>query len=463
MNNHQESLAPRLRDRFNNYRCNFICTNKLNNWVLKKSIAVFSVKIIGALITFSLQVYIARLLGPKQFGTYSYVFSWILILSLFSSFGFEHLQVRYTASYKAKEQINKLLSLIRAGHLFVFSLGIFVAFLTTIIVYIIGEDVSKSVSATFLWGALIIPILAIINSNNGILRGLKKQLYVSVLFEVLRPLLLLISVFILVQYISEISAKMIMGLTLCSLLLIYILSMYWVITNRNNIATNQQNTTQRTIKKEVLSSLKWSKIAVPFILFAGVVQIEKNIDILMLGSLGNMESSGIYAVATKITTIMLLLTITLNTVAAPIFSELYSLGKLIELRRLVSIVAKISSTVSFVILLVIYFYGEEIISIFGSEFREGVTVLKILVVAQFIKTLAGPVLMISIMTGHQKMALKVIATGALIHVILNAILIPHWGIIGAAASASISIIFWCTLLSNLLYKKIGFNPTVFKI
>lgn len=448
-------------DRSNYYRCNLIFTSKLNSWVLKESIVVFMLKITGGFIAFILQVYIARLLGPEQLGIYSYVFSWVIIFSLFSSFGFEHLQVRYIAYYKAKKQINKLLSLIRSGQLFVFSLGILVALLITIIVYILGEDVSKSVSATFLWGVLIIPILAIINSNNGILRGLKKQLLVSVLFEVLRPLLLLLFVVILVQYISEISAKMIMALTVGSLSLICFLSMYWIITNRNNIAANQKETKQRTIKKEVLSSLKWAKAAVPFILFVGVVQIEKNIDILMLGSLINMEASGIYTVATKITTIILLLTMTMNTVAAPIFSELYAIGKLYELRRLVSLLAKISSAISFVILLVIYFYGEEIICLFGREFREGVVVFKILTVAHFIKILAGPVLMISIMTGYQKVALKVIATGALIHVMLNAILIPYWGMMGAAVSASISNIFWCTLLSYLLCKKLGFNLTAF--
>lgn len=435
--------------------------SKLHQWVLKKSFIVFLVKIIGALTAFTLNVYLARVLGAEQFGIYSFVFSWVIILALFSNFGFEHLQARYVAAFKAKKNFGELISLIRSGHIFVPLLGAVVMALTISVLYIFNESISKDVIATFWWGALIIPVLAVINANNGILRGLKKQLHVSILFEVLRPLVLFIMVIGAVQYNPGFLAENVMSLTLWSLTLIFMLSMYWVNMYKRSETAGMLHDTDKHTEKGRLGFFKWPLEALPFILYTGVIQIERNTDILMLGSFDDMQSAGIYAVASKITTMLLLVTITLNTVASPVFSELFTLGKISKLAKLVSIVAKASSAIALAVLLVIYFYGEEIIGLFGEEFKEGANVLKMLAAAQFLKTLAGPVLMISIMTGLQKVALKVIMLGAVMHIILNFIFIPHWGVMGAAFSASLSIVLWSSSLSYLIYKKIGFNPSAF--
>lgn len=406
-------------------------------------------------------MYLGRLLGVEQFGVYSFVISWVIILSLFSSFGFEHMQVRYVAAYKAKGELRNLLSLINSGHTFVLTLGAFTAVVILGVLYFYRESVSEGVFYAYFLGATIIPVLALINSNNGVLRGFKKQLHVSILFEVLRPLILLIFVFILMQFSFDISVSRIMGLMMGSTVLIFLLSMYWVIIYRDSETVGMADIARENQFSFTSTTIDWSIKAVPFMFFAAIMQIEKNTDILMLGLYGDMASVGIYAVAVKITTILLLVTITLNTVASPHFSELFTLGKISQLSKLVSIVAKVSSIIAFFVLLLIYYYGETIISLFGDEFKGSTDVLKVLAFAHFLKTLAGPVLMISVMTGYQKIALKVIAFGATIHIALNFIFIPYWGAVGAAYSASLSIILWSYLLSYLIYKEIGFNPSVF--
>ena len=434
--------------------------NNLTNWLFKQSIIVFLVKNIGVLTSFLLHIYMARQLGPEQFGIYSYVISWVLILALFSSFGFEHLQAKYVAKFKVKGQLYELATLTQSASQFVISLGVLVAIIASISIYMFRDTISDEISTAFLWGVLIIPFLAIINSNKGVLRGLKKQIHISILTDFLRPFMILLFFYIFVQSRQETSASIMIQITLSVLFFIFLLSIHAVKININCGDSMLNEIKKRTIKEKFYTTVNWSTTAIPFVLYVGVIQVEKNIDILMLGLLNDMKTAGIFAIVSKITTMLILLTTTINLVASPIFSELFSLSKIEELGNIVTTIRIISSTVASLFLLMIYFYGKEIILIFGSEYIEGLIALKILVAAQFCRTLMGPVLMISVMTGLQKVAVKVIGVGVLIHLILNSILIPHWGVLGAAISSLISTVFWSFLLSYMIYKRIGIRTAI---
>ncbi len=85
-------------------------------------------------------------------------------------------------------------------------------------------------------------------------------------------------------------------------------------------------------------------------------------------------------------------------------------------------------------------FSQPILSLFGSDFTEASWSLKILVTGQMINALCGSVAILMIMTGHQKKSLPVVVCSALINVVLNAILIPSFGIAGAAIATSFTMI-----------------------
>lgn len=81
-------------------------------------------------------------------------------------------------------------------------------------------------------------------------------------------------------------------------------------------------------------------------------------------------------------------------------------------------------------------------------------------VGYLINLSVGPVALSLIMTGHEKITTVGVVSGAVINIVLNFLLIPKWGIEGAAFATSISMIIWNVILVIWLYKKSGINSTV---
>ena len=73
----------------------------------------------------------------------------------------------------------------------------------------------------------------------------------------------------------------------------------------------------------------------------------------------------------------------------------------------------------------------------------------------------GSVGIILNMTGHERYAASGAAVGALSNIFLNVLLIPRFGISGAATATAISLAVWNLLLVWWVYKHVGILSTAF--
>lgn len=80
---------------------------------------------------------------------------------------------------------------------------------------------------------------------------------------------------------------------------------------------------------------------------------------------------------------------------------------------------------------------------------------------QIVNACAGSVTLLLTTTGHEGDALKGIALGAIVNVIGNAVMIPLYGINGAAVATGLSTVVWNVALGILVYRRLGINPTMF--
>jgi O-antigen/teichoic acid export membrane protein len=110
--------------------------------------------------------------------------------------------------------------------------------------------------------------------------------------------------------------------------------------------------------------------------------------------------------------------------------------------------------------LVLILFGRWILAaVFGDEYAVGATALAILAAAQLANAAAGSVGQLLSMTGHERDAARGVALSALVNVALNALLIPRWGMNGAAAASAASLITWNVLLAILVHRRLGLHST----
>jgi O-antigen/teichoic acid export membrane protein len=109
-----------------------------------------------------------------------------------------------------------------------------------------------------------------------------------------------------------------------------------------------------------------------------------------------------------------------------------------------------------IILLFLVFPGW-VMSLFGPEFKEGAHILMILTAGQFINIAVGSVGPLLIMTGNEISVRNSIFFSALCCVMLNAFLIPVYGITGAAIANTFSLIIANLLCLRAVYVKLGIS------
>jgi O-antigen/teichoic acid export membrane protein len=180
-------------------------------------------------------------------------------------------------------------------------------------------------------------------------------------------------------------------------------------------------------------------------------------DILVLGVWSDPEQVGIYGIAMRIALLSTFVLSAVNIVAAPQFAALHAAGDAAGLKRVAQQSAFWTRAIAVPVLLVLLTMPDLILQIFGPKFKEGAWVLRILAVGQFVNLATGPVGIILLMTGNEKIMRNNIAISAALNLIGNLVLVPTYGAIGAAASTATALVFMNVMSWAVVRNRLNVN------
>ena len=426
---------------------NHIKRENINSILVRGASQSFILQIAGTFIMLSSHLLLTRLMGAANYGIYTYVLSWLNILLLLSLMGSTSLLVKYIPIYQSQAQWGALRGLLKDSYFFVLIASFIVSIFTAIVIWQLQNQLNQNLVHTFWIGCLQLPILTLITLHQSALRGFKIIVFAQLPTLILRPIILTFLVVILSFQISQPVNSLI---TIIFNLLANIISLIF-------ISYIYQKRLPPSIKFSAIEyhHREWLSVALPLFLIAGMQITLNKTDILMIGGILDATQVGIYAVAGKIATLITFSLSAVNAIAAPMISELYAAKKYLELQRMVTIAARGISLYSIPVTLLILFFGNQILSLFGVEFVQGYSSLIILTAGQLVNALAGSVGFLMIMTGNHKKALFVTVCSLGLNFLLNINLIPILGINGAALATSITMIIRNLFLVYYVWKKLG--------
>jgi O-antigen/teichoic acid export membrane protein len=128
-----------------------------------------------------------------------------------------------------------------------------------------------------------------------------------------------------------------------------------------------------------------------------------------------------------------------TTAARPILAELYDRKELEQMGRLYQTSTKWMFTLNFPIFLAMVLFPIPLMSVFGKSFVGGATALAILAWAKLIDVGTGMCGAVLDMSGYTKLKLVNTIVQLVLSLTLNFLLIPRWGIVGAATAALVNI------------------------
>jgi O-antigen/teichoic acid export membrane protein len=148
-----------------------------------------------------------------------------------------------------------------------------------------------------------------------------------------------------------------------------------------------------------------------------------------------------YNTAQKISSLVSLSLIIGAGMVANRFTYYYSQNKIDELKIIFQKITKLISILSIISFLIVFTIKDYILHIWGAEFLVASSSLLILSFGQMINAFFGPVGLLLNMTGYENMVLKAIISSLVLNLSLNMLLVPYWGIEGAAIATCSAIIF----------------------
>ena len=181
------------------------------------------------------------------------------------------------------------------------------------------------------------------------------------------------------------------------------------------------------------------RLSVPLFFIGIGYQLLSQMDTIMLGHFASERDVGIYSVALKVSSFVAIGLGTLIPIVTPLFSQFSATRDNALTEALFTTVTKWACYSALSIFSCIAIFRVEILHLFGKGFTVGATVLLILATGQLVNAATGPTGALLTMTGKQKWELGNTMSMIAFNFLLNLVLIPRMGLLGAAIATALSI------------------------
>ncbi|WP_133493126.1 polysaccharide biosynthesis C-terminal domain-containing protein [Alcanivorax sp. 24] len=421
--------------------------------VIRSGGGSIAIKLAGAALSFISTAFLSRSLSVQEFGFYSVVVSTITFILIPTQLGLPVLVIREAASAKVNNNYERI------HHLIIFCQRILILLAALLLLAsCFAALFDKKITSWLGQQDVIIIIMAILGMSwlsiaSAQIRGYSYVLIGQLPDVVFRPLFFVLiwagALVVLDQLTYHIAFFVLFLSSALSCLLARI--MLGMISKRNK---------NRDRPKRPRGG--WWPYIMPLAILSGAQVINGQIDIVMIGLFRPIEEVANYRISVQMAVMISFGLHALTAMSAPIITTLYKEANFYGLRKYVFQISIMNLSISLPIFIIFVVWGESlIVSFFGGGYSEAFTPLVILALSQLIHTTIGPVTTLMNMLGNEKWSMKVIVFSSVLNVVLNLVLVPHYGMIGAAISTAVSLSLANVALWAMLKKINGIDASIF--
>jgi O-antigen/teichoic acid export membrane protein len=414
--------------------------------VVKSAAQVLSIRFLGAGLTYASMVLLARWLGSYSFGIYAYVLVIVTLLGLAFSFGFSSSGLRFVSSYLARKKLPRLSGFLRLSFGIVTLVSVLGAASGAGVVFLLRGIIEPYYVATLLLGMLCVPVWTVLSQLEATARAFGWVNVAYVPTYVLRPILM----------VGFVGGVVLLGGTANAMTAIAALI------GACGVGALVQGALVYFGARQHLARVKpsfhaghWSAVSLGFLMIDGFRMLLDNTDILLIGRLLDPHSVAIYFAVIRTSGLIAMLSFSVVALAVPKFAEIHSTGTREELQKFVASVGRLMFWPSLAAALAMAALGPFLLSLFGPGFGAGYPVMLVVLTGLVLRSATLPVEYLLNMTGHHRDTMKVYALAAIANVGLNLILIPAFGILGAAIATYTAMLGGNVVLYRLVQKRLG--------
>ena len=412
--------------------------------IVKSSVFVFIGILLSKILFYFYRIIIAREFGPTIYGTFSLALIVFLFVISISSFGFFEGLLRFVPLCRGTKKINNIR--------YIFKFSVWVLTLSSLFFGLILFFSSEFISINIFHEpnlviflkilAIALPFYVIASVLLCLIRGFEKIKVYSLISDFFQTLIKLI-IFILFIF---------LGLKVSSIPLSYlvgVIAVFFVayIYCRYKLPDLFK---KYILKKEMKIQIRKNFLlySIPLVFSSILYDIFGYTDSLVIGLIKGPSSVGFYNAAFPIASLISFFPLLFLQILSPIITREFSRKKIDIIRELSKQVQKWILIINLPFFSLIFLFSGAFINIlFGSQYMAAEQTLRILSIGFLFYSMTQILENLILVIGKSKIFLINIIILSVFNLILNILLIPKYGISGAAFSTTISYI----LLSIILF------------
>ncbi len=397
--------------------------------------------VISMLMGFVITILLGRYLGAGDLGLYRMVFTIYGIAMLFTAIGIPAAIIKCVAEFKYDE--GKSDAIVSSGVITSLIIGI----VFSMLFYFFSGIFEGLFNMPGLSGLLkilspVFPFALVGGALLGFLNGCREMKKYGTSMIIQSVLMVIVTV-VLIYYGFGVAGAVI-GIVLssvgsCSFL---------ILVSRNYF--------KFTLSEYVKTTKKLLRFGAQILAAGSINEINNQLDIILIGFFLISADVGYYAVAIGLSRFFWLIPLSVQKITYPATSTYWSENNHTALNNMFNKSMKYCTVILVLVGLGVGFFAEEIITIiFKEDFVCAVLPLQILLIGTVIRgSIAQPIGGSLSGIGRPDLMLKIVAFMMVINVILDIILIPKIGIVGAAIATTISLVGGAFLNLHLVVRKL---------
>lgn len=405
---------------------------------------------VGALVNLAVAVLVGRHLGVTGAGIYFLVVAAFMIAANTAELGADTGLVRFVSAARAVGRPEESTALLRAAVPPVLVAGVLLVVAVTSAV-LVGWTVDGVTPGILIGASVLAGALAMTAVLLGVTRGFDDALTYPLLQNLVLP----------VGRLAAIGIAVLAGWGVSGVLAAWLAPVPVVLVIAAAVALRLVRGTRSRpvdpVMREEIGPAFWRFSAARGVTACVEILLEWA-DVLLVGVLASPAEAGIYAVVTRCVRASEVVQQAGRIVVGPRMSAALARGDLGDAREIYGVVTAAMVWVSWPFFILLAVFGDQVLRLFGPGFADGAVPMAVLAAAMALAAAAGTVQTILLMGGRSTWQLAD-KTGALIlNIALNLLLIPSFGITGAAVAWAVTIVVDTSIVVWQVQSRMGVRP-----
>lgn len=415
----------------------------------KKIIQILLVLVSGYFLQYFSHIYLANIISAIDYGDFAVATSMASLFTMLVELGASRVIPKYIPHYQQNGDISYISGLLRGYFIIATLLSITIAIVGSVLGYLdfsIAHKAGTKELHPFIFILWFLPFMASSKIISALLKCFNLDIISELPSRLLLYLLLFLSLCILKSLGStemELFSIILFGICNLITLVAYLFLFYYVVPS-NYIKVVPQ-----------YEWCKWLNTSLPIMFALLIFMNMKQVDIFMIELFAKDEASvGYFSAASQTAQSILVVYTGLTLIYSPVISQAILSDKK-NVRKILNKISLFMACFCLPFLLALIFFGKILLGFFGVNYVSVYPTMLLLTLGLTIYTVTASHMIFLQYSGRQNQVLIGQIAALFISIVLNAILIPRFGVFGSALASScslilLSIFMFCTSLLSII-------------